>query len=215
MGERFDGAAIVAELNSFRDGDASFDRALTAANPALTAEANLIARAQQYDADALSEIYESFYPRIYQYFYAQLSDAPLAEDFASDVMLQVVESIDRYHFRGTPLAAWVFRIARNRVVDHHRRRSRRPQIALEDSLPSQADGPYALVERSVEHASVRAAMGGLTEEQRQVIILKFVEELDNASVAEALGRSLGAVKSLQHRALVAMRKVLEQEGVGG
>ncbi len=177
------------------------------------AEMDLVARAQRYDADALSEIYETYYPRVHHYLCVQLSDGFLAEDLTSDVMLQVLEALDRYHFRGTPFAAWVFRIARNRLIDHHRRRSRRPQVELRDTLPSQADGPYARAERSMEYASVRAALGGLTEEQRQVIVLKFMEDLDNAAVAQVLGRSLGAVKSLQHRALVAMRKTLEREGI--
>lgn len=212
----------VAELSGFRGEDLSsgqpaspFGEAVAAAPSAAHVEADLILRAQRYDADALSEIYETYYPRVYHYLYIQLSDSHLAEDLASDVLLQVLEAIDRYRFRGTPFAAWVFRIARNRVIDHHRRRSRRSHVELQDGIPSQNDGPQALAERSMEHASVRAAIERLTDEQRQVIVLKFVEELDNASVAQVLGRSLGAVKSLQHRALVAMRKVLEREDIRG
>lgn len=176
-------------------------------------EAALIARAQQYESDALSEIYETFYPRVQHYFSIQLGDTHLAEDMASDVLLQVLESIERYRIQGSPFAAWVFRIARNRLIDHQRRKARRPQVGLEEDLPSRNDGPQALAERSMEHASVRAALNHLTEEQRQVIVLKFIEDMDNASVASILGRSLGAVKSLQHRALGTMRKVLEREEI--
>ncbi|HWO94444.1 MAG TPA: sigma-70 family RNA polymerase sigma factor [Dehalococcoidia bacterium] len=181
----------------------------------LESEADLIARAQAYDADALSTIYETYYPRLYNYCRLQLGDAHLAEDVTSDVLLQVLEALREYRFRGTPFAAWVFRIARNRLIDHHRRSNRRPQVELSDVLPSQSDGPPAITERAQEYESVRAAIGHLTEEQRQVIILKFVEDLDNSAIAQVLGRSLGAVKSLQHRALVSLRKVLEREGLGG
>ena len=180
---------------------------------AVSSEAALIARAQQYDAEALSELYETFYPRVYHYFSIQMGDAFLAEDMASDVMLQVLESIEKYRIQGSPFAAWVFRIARNRLIDHQRRKARRPHVELEDNLPSLGDGPQTIAERSMEQASVRAALGHLTDEQRQVIVLKFMEGLDNATVATVLGRSLGAVKSLQHRALGAMRKVLEREGL--
>lgn len=201
---------VLPELRSLRQGDV-VERA-TAASSA--AEVDLIARAQRYDAEALSEIYQAYFPRIYQYCYLQLSNAHVAEDVASDVMLHVLEAIDRYSYRGTPFAAWVFRIARNRVIDHHRRSSRRPQAELTDTLPSAAEGPLQLVERGQEYSAVRAAIDRLTEEQRQVIVLKFIEELDNNAIAVVLGRSLGAVKSLQHRALVAMRKTLQRDGVG-
>ena len=181
----------------------------------LEAEADLIARAQEYDADALSEIYESFFPRISQFIRLQLGDVHLAEDMASDVLLTVLESLERYRVRGAPFSAWVFRIARNRVIDHHRRQSRRPQVELADTLASTADGPPVIAERSMEHASVRAAMVDLTEDQRQVILLKFIQGMDNTAVAAVLGRSIGSVKSLQHRALVTMRRVLEREGIAG
>jgi RNA polymerase sigma-70 factor (ECF subfamily) len=204
--------AVVAELSGLQhSGSASIGGIAPAS--ALAAEAELIARAQQYDSQALSEIYESFYPRIYHYLYIQLGNSHLAEDLASDVMLQVLEAIDRYRIQGTPFAAWVFRIARNRVIDHHRRRSRRPYVELEDGVASESDGPDDVAERNMEHASVRTALADLTEEQRQVILLKFMENLDNAAVAQVLGRSLGAVKSLQHRALVTLRTALEKEGI--
>lgn len=205
----------MAELSGgIRGGNALSGDSLVGGEVA-RAEIDLITRAQRYDADALSEIYETYHPRIHHYFYAQLGDSHLAEDLASDVLLHVLEAIDRYRFRGPPFAAWVFRIARNRVIDHRRRLSRRPCVELQDGVPSHADGPQAIAEREMEHASVRAALHHLTEEQRQVIVLKFMEDLDNAAVAEVLGRSLGAVKSLQHRALVALRKVLEREGIQG
>jgi len=125
----------------------------------------------------------------------------------------VLESLKGYRFRGVPLTAWVFRIARNYLIDLHRRRQRRPQVSLYEGIPSTEDSPHAVAERSVAQDELRLALTGLTEEQRQVIILKFVEGMDNASVARVVGRSQGAVKSLQHRALVSLRKILSSEEV--
>jgi len=176
-------------------------------------EEDLIRRAQEFDQEALGWLYQLFYPKLYNYAYLQLGDVQQAEDLASEVLLRVVESLKDYRFRGLPVSAWVFRIARNYVIDLHRRRQRRPQVGLYDGIPDTADSPHTVAERSVAQSELRLALTTLTEEQRQVIILKFVEDMDNASVARVLGRSEGAVKSLQHRALVSLRKILSSQEV--
>ena len=176
-------------------------------------EEELIRRAQEFDQEALDYLYQLFYPKLYNYAYLQLGDVHQAEDLASEVLLRVLESLKGYRFRGVPLAAWVFRIARNYLIDLHRRRQRRPQVELYEGIPNTHDGPQAAAERAIAQDELRLALTRLTEEQREVIILKFVEGMDNASVARVLGRSQGAVKSLQHRALVSLRKILSSEEV--
>jgi RNA polymerase sigma-70 factor (ECF subfamily) len=176
-------------------------------------EEELIRRAQEFDQEALGWLYELFYPKLYNYAYLQLGDVHQAEDLASEVLLRVLESLKGYRFRGVPLAAWVFRIARNYLIDLSRRRQRRPQVGLYEGIPDAQDSPQAVAERSAAQDEVRLALTKLTEEQRQVIILKFVEGMDNASVARVLGRSQGAVKSLQHRALVSLRKIISSQEV--
>jgi RNA polymerase sigma-70 factor (ECF subfamily) len=176
-------------------------------------EEELIRRAQEFDQEALGWLYELFYPKLYNYAYLQLGDVHQAEDLASEVLLRVLESLKGYRFRGVPLAAWVFRIARNCLIDLNRRRQRRPQVSLYEGIPDSQDSPQAVAERSAAQDEVRLALTKLTEEQRQVIILKFVENMDNASVARVLGRSQGAVKSLQHRALVSLRKIISSQEV--
>lgn len=168
----------------------------------------LVRRAQNYDAEALSRLYEIYYPRVYSYALVQLGNIAEAEDMAAEVLLKVLESLHRYRERGVPFAAWVFRIARNNLIDRHRHQRRRPQQELSETLPFQGDSPHAIAERNQEEQQVRAALDYLTDEQRQVITLKFVEEMDNASIARVMGKTEGAVKALQHRALVALRKVL-------
>ena len=176
-------------------------------------EEELIRRAQEFDQEALGWLYELFYPKLYNYAYLQLGDVHQAEDLASEVLLRVLESLKGYRFRGVPLAAWVFRIARNYLIDLSRRRQRRQQVGLYEGIPDTQDSPQAVAERSIAQDEIRLALTKLTEEQRQVIILKFVEGMDNASVARVLGRSQGAVKSLQHRALVSLRKIISSQEV--
>lgn len=171
-------------------------------------ELELVRRAQGYEADALGRIYEIYFPKVYQYAYLQLGEPQMAEDLASGVMLQVVESIDRFHYRGTPFGAWVFRIARNRIIDLHRRKKRRQHVELQDGIPTDYGAPHRETERVLEHERVREALDVLTVEQRQVVLLKFAEGLSNQSISEVIGRSQGAVKSLQHRALLTLRKTL-------
>ncbi len=172
----------------------------------------LVRRAQTLDEAALSSLYSTYYPRIYNYAFLQLGDIHAAEDLASEVMLKLLESIKKYRFRGTPFSAWVFRIARNRLIDLHRRRKRRGEVNLSEPLASMQIGPQTLAERALDRGQLQLALKYLTDEQRQVIVLKFIEGFDNASVARILGRSDGAIKSLQHRALNSLRRVMAGEG---
>lgn len=191
--------------------------AAPAADPALDLKADialeweLVRRAQSYDESAVRSLYETYYPKIYNYSFMQLGDVHAAEDLASDVMLKMIESIHSYKFRGLPFGAWVFRIARNRLIDLHRRRKRRGEVDLSETLSTALANPQALAERALERGQLQVALKHLTDEQRQVIVLKFIEGFDNRSVGKIMGRSEGAIKSLQHRALGALRRILRPE----
>jgi len=173
-------------------------------------EWDMLQRAQQLDVSALTWLYQTYYPKVYNYALIHLGDVPTAEDLASDVMVKVLESLKEYQFRGIPFAAWVFRIARNRIIDIHRRRKRRGEVELNENIVAGREDPSALAERALDRSQLQAALLLLTEEQRQAVVLKLVQGFDNASVAEILGRSEGAVKSLQHRALASLRRILKE-----
>lgn len=175
------------------------------------AEWDVVRRAQEYDEPAVAALYEKYYPKIYNYAFMQMGDAQASEDLASDVMLKMIESIHKYTFRGLPFGAWVFRIARNRLIDLHRRRRRRGEVDLSSGLSSALASPQALAERALERGQIQVALKHLTDEQRQVIVLKFIQGFDNRSIGQIMGRSEGAIKSLQHRALGALRRILYQE----
>ncbi|MBI1886068.1 MAG: sigma-70 family RNA polymerase sigma factor [Chloroflexi bacterium] len=172
-------------------------------------EWEMVQRAQKFDQAALTWLYQLYYPKVYNYAFVHLSNVQLAEDVASDVMLKVLESLPGYRLRGVPFAAWVFRIARNRIIDLHRRRKRRGEVDLDAvTTAAEDDNPQGLAEQALDRNEIQAALVHLTEEQRQVIVLKFIEGFDNGSIARVMGRSEGAVKSLQHRALLSLRRLL-------
>ncbi len=174
-----------------------------------TPEADLIKRAQAFDEGAISFIFDNYYPRVYNYGLIQVRDVQAAEDLASDVMLRVLEAIPRYRARGVPLSAWIFRIARNRLVDIRRNRTRRREVGLEDSQIAAPGSPHASVERALNYGQVCTALEKLTEVQAQVIVLRFLRDFDVATVARILGRSESAIKSLQFRALASLRRILQ------
>ena len=186
------------------------DSAERGASAEVSAEWQLVQRAQQYDEAAIAVLYQTYHPKIYNYAFLHMGDVQAAEDLASDVMLKMLESIRKYSYRGLPFGAWVFRIARNRLIDTHRRRKRRGEVELSDTLASVLASPQALAERALDRGQLQLALRYLTDEQRQVIVLKFIEGFDNRSIGKVMGRSEGAIKSLQHRALGALRRILHQ-----
>ncbi len=175
-------------------------------------EIRLIQRAKRGDRTAFAEIYDRHHPAIYRYIFYQVSDVATAEDLTGEVFVRLVEKIDRFNYRGRPLLAWLYTIARNLVTDHHRRAGKSQLLPLDEQLVADTIGPEKAAERTLTRVSLAAAIAHLTEDQRQVILLKFVEELDNETTAQTLGKTVGSIKSLQHRALAALRRILEKNG---
>ena len=164
------------------------------------------------EEDALSSLYSIYYPRIYNYAFYQLGDIQAAEDLASDVMLKVLESIDGYRSKGPPFSAWVFRIARNKLIDLHRQRKRNGMVNLWDLPVAIELAPETLAERALDRGQLQIALKYLNEVQRQVIVLRFIEGFDTATVAHTLGRKESSVKSVQRRALSSLRDILSLNG---
>jgi RNA polymerase sigma-70 factor, ECF subfamily len=177
---------------------------------AATSDDHLVKRAQALDEAALCSLFDTYYPKIYNYGLVQLQEAHAAEDLASDVMLKVLESIPKYRSRGVPLSAWVFRIARNRIVDIRRRGSRRREVGLTDTfVDGSSTAPHSAVERALDYGQISLALSHLTQVQEQVIVLRFLKDLDVSTVAQIIGRSESAVKSLQFRALTSLRRIMQ------
>lgn len=169
----------------------------------------LVQRAIGKDQAAFAELYDRHVVRVYRHIYYLVSDTREAEDLTAQTFLKAWEAIGRYKERGAPIIAWLLRIAHNLTVSHLR--SKRDHSELEDVHVDQRRGgnpEEVLVQSSDEH-SVREAVMKLREEQRQVIMLRFVEEMGYQEVAEVIGKSVPAVRVIQHRALGNLRKIMQ------
>jgi RNA polymerase sigma-70 factor (ECF subfamily) len=171
-------------------------------------ELSLIRRAQQHDEMALTQIYEENFDRIYRYIVLKIGDRTEAEDMTQQVFLNVLKSISSYKSKGMPFTSWLYRIAHNQVVDFLRKKSRRTLVPLDESIPSIADDPESAAVQRIEIERLAVAAKKLTPAQQEVVSLRFAAELSVAEVARVMGRSEGAVKALQHSAIVALRRVL-------
>jgi RNA polymerase sigma-70 factor (ECF subfamily) len=171
-------------------------------------EETLVRRAQQNDQVALTQIYEDNFDRIYRYIVMKIGDRTEAEDMTQQVFLKVLKSISSFKFKGMPFTSWLYRIAHNQVVDYLRKKSRRSTVPLDDSMPAFDDDPGSVFERKLAIEEVSVAARKLTSAQQEVIALRFTSELSVAEVARIMGRTEGAVKALQHSAIIALRKAL-------
>jgi RNA polymerase sigma-70 factor (ECF subfamily) len=169
----------------------------------------LVARAQEGDRDALEELYLLHFDRIYSYLHMSVGNRHDAEDLTTQTFVKMLESIGRFRWRSAPFSAWLFRIAHNLAMDHFRA-SRRWQP--EEDVPEPPGSEEASAEDQAMHVIGRQSMveliDKLSPEQQQVLTLKFVFNFPNAEVATILGKTEGAIKSLQHRALVSLEKQL-------
>ena len=169
----------------------------------------LVDRAQEGERDALEELYLLHFDRIYSYLHMSVGNRHDAEDLTTQTFLKMLEAIGRFRWRSAPFSAWLFRIAHNLAMDHFRA-ARRTQP--EEEVPEPAGSEEASAEEEAMHSIGRQSMleliDRLSPEQQQVLTLKFVFNFPNAEVATILGKTEGAIKSLQHRALVSLQKQL-------
>jgi len=175
-----------------------------------TGEEQLVEAARSLREDAWAEIYRRHAEQVYAYIYFRLGDQHTAEDLSADVFVKAIAGIKSYTYRGTPLLAWLYRIAHNVTADYRKSRARRMQhqaIEAAEDIEERADALRLMDERSDMLSAIRA----LTEEQQQVIILRFYQGLSNAEVARIMGKPEGAVKALQSRGLRSLRRILAED----
>jgi RNA polymerase sigma-70 factor (ECF subfamily) len=174
-----------------------------------SADSQLILRAQAGGEEAMATLYRKYVQVIYRYIYFRVGDKAAADDLTSEVFLRALQAIGRYRERGKPLSAWLYRIARDRVTDHHRRHARRPIAPLSDDLVDAMPGPESAVLDRAETAALSAALARLTEDQQDVTYFRFTERLSLEETATATGKSVGAIKALQFRALNSLARLLK------
>ncbi|HEY0581382.1 MAG TPA: sigma-70 family RNA polymerase sigma factor [Chloroflexota bacterium] len=168
------------------------------------------------DPNAFGELYDRFVERVYRYLYFRIGSHPEAEDLTEQVFLKAWEAIGRYRWQGRPFLAWLYRLAHNTHIDHVR--TQKPTTSLNnDERPIELASPAAAVElaRTLDADLLAGALGQLTPDQQQVIVMKFIEGMDNDQIAHSMDKREGAIRALQMRALMSLRRVLEHQGETG
>jgi RNA polymerase sigma-70 factor (ECF subfamily) len=171
-------------------------------------EGSLVRRAQQGEPEAFEQLYEAHFDKIYRYIMLRLKNQAEAEDLTQQVFLKALESLGNYNWRGVPFSSWLFRIAHNQVVDYVRRGSKMKMLALDESGTLSESNPVMMAEKNLKLRQVAMACEKLSEGQREVISMRFAGGLTVAETAKAMDKSEGAVKVLQHAALVKLRQIL-------
>ena len=174
-------------------------------------EAELAQRASGHDQEAFAELYNAYVDKIYKYIYYKVGNHADAEDLCEQVFLKAWEAIGRYTWCGHPFSSWLYKLAHNLVVDHYR--THRESLPLNDLMstsgePADLDGTLS---QMLDAEELKAAIVQLTDEQRQVIALKFIEGFDNAEIAQMMNKKEGAIRALQYRALRSLQTILEAE----
>jgi RNA polymerase sigma-70 factor (ECF subfamily) len=176
-------------------------------------ELALIAAAQRGNSEAFTELYKDNVDHVYRYVYYRVHSELIAEDLTSDVFVQVLEGLATYRDMSVPFLSWIYRIAHGRVIDYFRKAHfRENQENIDDmELGTEPDMDSSLIDNyTTEH--INAAIHDLNPEQREVIVLRFIEGYNLEKTAELLSKSVGAIKSLQFRAVQTMLKVLDSQG---
>ena len=175
----------------------------------------LIQKAQRGDTHAFGDLYESHAPVIFRYLFAHLDSRMDAEDLTGEVFLKAWQSLPKYTERGVPFLAFLFRIARNVLVDHYRQSNR-----LESKSPDELDGykeegntePGEMIGSQMEHQKILRVLTTLRPDYQSLLTLRFISELSPEETAQVMKRSVGAIRVLQHRALTALRQEIEKTG---
>jgi len=176
-------------------------------------EQSLVARAIDGDADAFGILYTRHLDAIYRYVFFRVADVPLAEDLTEEVFVRAWSALPKYEPQGHRFTSWLYRIARNIVVDHYRVQSSRSHVDEPEmeELPDPQSPPEDQVADQQDMASLARAVQQLGDDEQHVIILRFVEGLSHKEVGEMIGKSEGASRIIQHRALEALAGLMETD----
>jgi RNA polymerase sigma-70 factor (ECF subfamily) len=170
-----------------------------------------LARRAKTEREAFGVLYERHVTAIYRYVYYRVGSQEDAEDLTARVFARALKHIRNYNDRGVPFTAWLYRIAHNAVANHHRDNSRHPAVPLEEVevFTGQDDDHDQRIDGERERDRLLTAIRRLPEERQHLIVLKFVEQMQNAEIGQIMNRSEGAIKSLYHRTLLQLREIMD------
>lgn len=175
----------------------------------MTEEQELLQLASKLNTNTLAEIYDTYSPGIYRYSMRLLGDESLAEDCTADTFARFLKSVQERRGPREDIQAYLYRIAHNWIVDLYRRNENVRELS--DAIRSEADVPEEEAAKRIRQKQIRAAIRHLTPDQQMVISLKYLEDWSNEEVARLMKKPIGAVKSIQHRALRSLYKLLEEK----
>lgn len=170
----------------------------------------LLARARALDDEALAEIHDRYYEPIFRYIAFRVSNQQVAEDLTSEVFVRLLSALRDHTAPQNTIRGWLYGVAFRVVNDFHRKQYRREEVQLHDGIAGNTSEPLEKVAQHLSWREVRAAMAGLTESQREVIALRFGQEMPIRDVAQLLGKTEGAVKQLQARAIASLARTLKE-----
>lgn len=174
--------------------------------PVVQDERALLDRARARDTDALAQIHDMYYGPIVRCLSLRVNDRDIAEDLASDVFMRFLSALRGRNAPHDTVRGWLYAVAAHVVSDHHRKHYRAPHVQLNDTLESRDLSPEEVADAQLTREDLRRAMTDLTEEQQHVIALRFGHEMPIQDVARTLGKTEGAIKQLQARAIAALAR---------
>jgi RNA polymerase sigma-70 factor (ECF subfamily) len=174
---------------------------------------DLVARAQAGDADAFGQLYDRYLDLVYRYVYYRVGGKALAEDLVSETFLRALRRIGTFEWQGRDFAAWLITIARNIIADHYKSGRFRLEVSTADMLDADraTDGPESEVLDGITNGSILDAVKKLNSEQQECVVLRFLQGLSVLETAQAMGKSEGAIKALQYRAVRTLGRMLPKE----
>ncbi|MDD4761433.1 MAG: RNA polymerase sigma factor [Candidatus Pacebacteria bacterium] len=175
-------------------------------------EENLIRQACAGKRDSFGKLYDIHQPKIYRFIILKVGNKEESEDITHQVFLSAWQNIKSFRIKEVPFSSWLYKIAKNKIIDYYR--SKKPVFSIEsvdENTLKSSSFPELLTEKSMELEKIRNAMTKITEEQQDVLIMRFIEDLPIKEVAVTLNKSIGAIKLIQFRAINKLKKILKEE----
>ena len=178
----------------------------------LEGEENIIQGAKQGDSSCFSQLYDHYLPPIYRFIYLKVTHREEAEDLAHEVFLSAWQNLPRYHPQGFPFSSWLYKIARNKVIDHYRLKKPNVSMTMIDAELAGADASLELhLDEHLSLEEIQKAIRTLKPDQQDVLLMKFMADLPHSEISRIMGKSEGAVRIIQHRAIQAIRGLLNNK----
>lgn len=170
-----------------------------------------IKKARRGSAEAFGALYDNYLPKIYRFVLLKTSQKEIAEDLTQQVFLKAWQNVSSYEHKGFPFSSWLYQIARNAVIDHYRTKKTHAGLETAEEIAEETNFSADL-EKKINLEIIQKKIKDLSPDYQDVLIMRFVEEMSHREIAQSMGKSEGAIKVIQHRALNQLKKIINQNG---